>query len=171
MKRLGSASLLLAIIVSACSAVTPGVDFCHVLTAAPEYEGRTFRTEIIVVPDYHGRFATISQCKARVIKFANGSFSGSPALQKLNEDVERAYRTREGPPPLKAVAVHATACVERAWFPVPGVSSPQPGYVLRLLDADSGRLVDIPEEIRQWPESDMALEPGLPAKRNLGECT
>lgn len=149
MKRLGGAAFLLAVLVTACGAVTPDVDFCQVLIAAPEYKGRTFRTEIIVVPDYHGRFATISQCKARVITFAKGSFAGSPALQKLDDEVERAYRTREGPPPLKAVAVRVTARVEKVWFPVPGVSSPQPGYVLRLLDADDGRLVDVPEEILQ----------------------
>lgn len=158
MNVLRSGSLLLAALVSACSAQIPEVDFCKVLTAAPEYQGRTFRTEIIVVPDYHGRFATISQCKARVIKFAKGSFSGSPTLRKLDDEVERAYRTREGPPPLKAVAVHATALVEKVWFPAPGVSSLQPGYVLRLLNANSGRLVDIPAEILQPPESDMARE-------------
>lgn len=99
------------------------------------------------MPDYHGRFATISQCKARVIKFAKGSFGGSPALQRLDDEVERAYRTREGPPPLKAVAVRVTARVEEVGLPVPGVSSTQPSYVLRLLDVDGGRLVDIPGEI------------------------
>jgi len=139
--------LLVAILVSACSAVTPDVDFCQVLTAGPEYKGRTFRTEIIVVPDYHGRFATLSQCKASVIKFAKGSFAGSPTLQKLDDEVESAYRTRNGPPPLKAVAVRVRARVEEVWLPVPGISSTQPNFVLRLLDCDSGRLVDLPEEI------------------------
>ena len=76
----------------------------------------------------------------------------------MNEDVERAYRTREAPP-LKAVAVRVTARIERVWFQVPGVSSSRPGYVLRLLDADTGTLVDIPEEIRRPPENDMALRP------------
>jgi len=147
MKRLGSVSLLLAVLVSACSAVIPDVNFCQVLIAAPEYEGRTFRTEIIVVPDYHGRFATASQCDARVINFAKGSFAGSPALQKLDYEVERAYRKREGPPPLKAVDVRVTARVDKIWLTAPFVSSPQPGYALRLLDADGGRLVDIPGEI------------------------
>jgi hypothetical protein len=65
----------------------------------------------------------------------------------LDDEVERAYRTREGPPPLKALAVRATVRIEKICFPMPGVSSPQPGYVLRLLDADGGRLVDVPAEI------------------------
>jgi hypothetical protein len=77
MKLLHGAVFLLAVLVSACSGATPDVDFCQALTAAPEHEGRTFRTQIIVVPDYHGRFATISECKARVIKFADRSFSGA----------------------------------------------------------------------------------------------
>jgi len=122
------------------------VDFCQVLTAAPEYQERTFRTEVIVVPDYHGRFATISQCKVRAIGFAEGSFVGSPALRRLDDEVERAYRAREDSPRLKAVAVHVTARVERIWSSrLPGILPSRPGYVLRLLDADEGRLVDVPE--------------------------
>jgi hypothetical protein len=64
-----------------------------------------------VVPDYHGTFATIYQCKARVIRFADESFSGSPALQRLDDEVERAYRTREDPdaPHLRAVTARDSA--------------------------------------------------------------
>ena len=147
MKRLSGVSLLLAVLISACSAVTPDVDFCRVLIAAPEYEGRTFRTEIMVVPDYHGQLATSSQCNARVIRFAQGSFAGSPALQKLDDVIEEAYLTRDRPPSRKVVDVRVTAQVQKVWFTVPGVASPKPGYALRLLDADVGRLVDVPEEI------------------------
>jgi hypothetical protein len=146
MKRLIGASFLLAFLVSACGAMTPDLDFCRVVTAAPEYEGHTFRTQIMVVPGYHGRFAMLAQCKARVIKFAPGSFSGSPALQKLNDEAERAFRMREGPPPWKGVAVRVTARVEK-------VSSPEPGYVLRLLDADSVRLIDLPDDFQPPEES------------------
>jgi hypothetical protein len=96
----------------------------------------------MVVPDYHGRFATSSQCNARVFRFAQGSFIGSPALQNLDDVIEKAYRTRDLPPPRKAVDVRVTAQVQKVWFTVPGVASPKPGYALRLLDADVGRLVD-----------------------------
>jgi hypothetical protein len=133
------------------------VDFCQVLTSAPEYQGRTFRTEIIVVPDYHGRYATISQCKIRAIRgrvafaailFAKGSFDGSPAVRKLDDEVERAYRTTEDAIHPKAVAVRVTARVEKSWFDRwPGVFSPHQGYVLRLLDADGGRIIDLPEDV------------------------
>jgi hypothetical protein len=147
MKRLSGVSLLLAVLISACSAVTPDVDFCRVLIAAPEYEGRTFKTEIIVVPDRHGRFATSSQCNTRAIKFANGSFAGSPALQNLDDVIEKAYLTRDRPPPRKVVDVRVTAQVQKVWFTASRVASPKPGYALRLLDADVGRLVDVPWEI------------------------
>jgi hypothetical protein len=126
------------------------VDFCQVLTAAPEYQGRTFRTEIIVVPTLHGMFATTHACKARkIIHFAEGSFTGSPALQRLDAEVDKAEPLNLEDPtgPLKAVAVRVTARVERVWRSVPGVSSPQPGYVLRLLDADDGRLVDRSDDL------------------------
>jgi hypothetical protein len=143
------------------------VDFCHVLTAAPEYQGRTFRTEIIVVPDYHGRFATTHgfathQCKARnVITFAEGSFSGSPALHGLGDEVEGVYRND----PQKAVAVRVTARVEKAWFDqAPGVLPPRPGYVLRLLDADVGRLVDSSEDLLPPLPSYLTPEPSREEK-------
>jgi hypothetical protein len=125
------------------------VDFCQVLTAAPKFQGRTVKTEIIVVPDYHGWFATTSQCNAIVINFAASSFAGSPALQKLSDQVKAAYRMREGPLPWKGVAVRVTARVDK----VPAAGSGRPGYVLRLLDAENGRLVDIPREILQPPPS------------------
>ena len=148
-KRLGGVSLVLAVLASACNTVIPEVDFCQVLIAAPEYEGRTFRTEIMVVPDYHGRFATSSQCHANVITFATGSFAGSPALQNLDDVIEEAHRTRDCPPRRKIVDVRVTAQVQKVWFTVSGVASPKPGYALRLLDADVGRLVNVPWEVVQ----------------------
>jgi hypothetical protein len=100
-----------------------------------------------VVPDYHGRYATVSPCKVRAIHFAEGSFSGSPALQKLDDEVARAYNMRHEPfLAFKAVAVRVTARAAKVWYPspVPGDSSVRPGYELRLRDADGGRLIDPP---------------------------
>jgi hypothetical protein len=152
MKRLVILSLSLAILGGGCTGRTTAVDFCKVLASAPEYEGHTFKTEIVVVPDYHGWFATIYQCNARAIGFASGSFTGSTALRNLDGLVESAYRTRQGPGPLKAVDVRVTARVDKGWISVPGVASPQPTYTLRLLDAAVGRLVDI-TGVLEAPES------------------
>jgi hypothetical protein len=79
MKPLRSASLLLAVLVSACSAVTPEVGYCQVLTAAPEYQKRTCRTEITVVPTRHGAFATTYQCQAGRIYADDGRLDDESA--------------------------------------------------------------------------------------------
>jgi hypothetical protein len=137
-------SALLAILGSACSTGASEVDFCQVLTAAPKFEGQTFKTDLIVVPDYHGRIATSANCKGIVIRFAESSFAGNAALQQLDAEVDRAYRMREGPRPWKGVEVRVTARIVK-------VESPGSGYALRLLDAGNGNLVDIPAEILQRP--------------------
>jgi hypothetical protein len=103
-------------------------------------------------------FATTHACKARkIIHFAEGSFTGSPALQRLDDVVERVDRMNfEGSDPQKAVAVLVTARVEKSWFTrAPGILPPQAGYVLRLLDADDGRLVEQSDDL--FPP----LPPGL----------
>ena len=148
-QRAVSASVLLAVC-SACSPAITDVDFCQVLTALDEYQGRTFRTEIVAIPDYHGRVATAAKCQGRAIGFAKSSFWGSPKLQELNDEMERAYLTRNGPVPWKAVAVRVTARVEK--FP-----PPQPRYLLKLLDAgDDARLVDVPLEVGAPPAASSA---------------
>ncbi len=149
MKSTRSLSLLLALLGSACSTAASEVDFCQVLTAAPKFEARTIKTEIIVVPDQHAWFATTSQCNSVVMHFADSSFAGSTALQKLGDQVKTAYRMRDSASALKGVEVRVTARVDKISSP----DSTRPGYVLRLLDADSGRLVDIPKEFLQAPGS------------------
>ena len=81
---------------------------------------------------------------------AKGSFSGSPALQNLDGKVETAYRTRTSPP-LKAVEVHVTARLEKVEFATTDTVLSRSGYTLELLDAETGKLVDIPSEVVQPP--------------------
>ena len=145
-------TLQLAAIGSACSTAVPEIDFCEVLTAAGKFEGRTFKTEIVAIPDYHGRFATDFQCEGRAIRFVDSSFKGAPQLQKFDDEMERAYSTREGRLPWKGVAVRVTARVEK-------FSPPLPVYMLRLLDARDWKMVDIPSEVVHPPGGDKV--PGL----------
>ena len=118
------------------------------LIAAPKFEGQTFKTEIIVVPDQHAWFATSSRCGSAVMLFADSSFAESTNLQKLGEQVNTASRMQDSVLSLKGVEVRVTARVDK----ISSADAPRPGYVLRLLDAESGRLADLPTEILE-PQS------------------
>jgi hypothetical protein len=147
MKLRLSTLLLLAVFLSACSSAVQDVNFCRVIASAPEFENRTFRTEIIAVASQHGTFAVGLQCPlfpatglTPVIHFTPSSFEGSLALQKLNDEMEKAWRARNGPLPWKAVAARVTARIE-------AYSPPQDRYLLRVLDVSDMRLVDIPNDV------------------------
>lgn len=84
--------------------------------------------------------ATPGLYRAPVIHFTPSSFEGSPALQRLNDEIERAWLMRDGQGVVKAVAVHVTARIE-------AFSPPQDRYLLRVLDASDVRLMDTPADI------------------------
>lgn len=147
MKARLTALVLLAALSSACGTAVQGVNFCRVLASAPEFENRTFRTEITVVPTLHRSFAVGSQCPVfpatgliPVIHFTPSSFEGSSALRELSDEIERAWLMRDSQGVLKAVAARVTARIER-------FSPPQDRYLLRVLDAGDVRLVDIPADV------------------------
>lgn len=136
---------LLVALGCACSSSAPEVDFCHVLKDAPEFSGETFKTDILAVPGDHFVTATSSDCSSIVIRIAESSSTG-PSLNALYEQIGDAWRTNGHQRLQRGIAVHVKASIDK----IIAENSPKPGYELRLLDAEIGKLVDLPQSF-QFP--------------------
>jgi hypothetical protein len=123
---------------NACTKKAENLDFCRILAAAPEFQSKLFRADIVVIPNIHQDFAVAPGCQERkVLTFAPGSFSESPGLVDLRRAIDKAYLApgSQASPRGKAVSVRVTAKVVK-------VSTPRAGYALRLLQAEHISIVD-----------------------------
>lgn len=150
------AKLILAIAVSlliaegACSPKVASVDFCQVLNNRESFEGRKFKTDIVVYQDYHGRVAGSLECHGLAIGVIASDADQVPELRELESAIENAYKMHNPFGASKSrpqgVVVHVVARVQRH-------QTMHSEFVLNLVSASNWQQVDLPEQFFGPPTS------------------
>jgi hypothetical protein len=100
------------------------------------------------------------------MNFADSSFSGSSSLEKLGDLLREAYRMRDSVGTIKGVEVRVKARAEAIQL----VNPPRPDIVLKLLDAENGKIVDVPRARTYFGRVD-AIHGGLEATPVAESCS